>query len=156
MRLFFGDPRLWLIGVEVLVFGDDRALRTEGIDGEAVNGIGLGLDGDVMSKNEEGFENPSIFLDFFDGELKIEGSMFSESISSNADGARRLPVVDCVCFSDGEKFGMMATSSCSVIRSSFAVSQRLTILPVFGAGESLESRSTDFGKGLARRESHFE
>lgn len=48
IRLCFGDPRLRPMGVELLVlgFGDERALRTEGIVGVAVID-GLGLDGDV-------------------------------------------------------------------------------------------------------------
>lgn len=108
MRLCFGDPRLRLMGVELLVFGDERAFRTEGIAGEEETEDGLGLDGEVMSENLEGLDNPSTVLDFLVGELKMEGSTFSESSSSNTDGARRLPVVGCVCLSGDEKFGVMA------------------------------------------------
>ena len=35
IRLCLGEPRLWLIGVEVLVFGEESALRIEGMAGEA-------------------------------------------------------------------------------------------------------------------------
>ena len=52
MRLCLGDPRLRFMGVELLVFGrgDARALRTEGIEGEAV-GVGTDLDGEAKSEN---------------------------------------------------------------------------------------------------------
>lgn len=115
-RLCFGEPRLRLTGVQLLVFGDESALRTEGIDGVVVIADWLGLDGDVKSENEgenEGFENPSLVLDFLVGELKMEGSTFSESSSSNTDGARRLPVAGFVgprvCFSGEENEGVMAS-----------------------------------------------
>lgn len=92
MRLCLGEPRLRPIGVDVLVFGDDRALRTDGTDGEAVSGE-VFFEGEVTRLNFEGFENPSLVLDFLVGELKIEGSTFSESSSSKTEeGARRLPV----------------------------------------------------------------
>lgn len=91
MRLCLGDPRLRFIGVELLVFGrgDERAFRTEGIEGEVVID-GTGLDGEVKMENWTGFEYASPVLDFLVGELKIDGSTFSASSSSNTDGARRL------------------------------------------------------------------
>lgn len=107
IRLCLGEPRLWLIGVEVLVFGEERALRTEGIEGEAVL-AGIGLDGEVNRENCDGFDSPSNVLDFFVGELKIDGSAFSESSSSKTDGARRLPVTGWVCLRGEEKVGAMA------------------------------------------------
>lgn len=94
MRLCFGEPRLWAIGVEAAVFGDERALRMDGMAGEAVRGSALLTGaGEVKSENLEGFENPSDIFDFLVGELKREGSTFSESSSSNIAGPRwRLPV----------------------------------------------------------------
>lgn len=91
MRLCFGEPRLKLMGVELLVLGEERALRTDGMEGEAVSG-GLVREGEATRENLEGLENPSLVLDFLLGELKMDGSTFSESSSSKMEGARRLPV----------------------------------------------------------------
>lgn len=90
MRLCFGDPRLWAIGVEAVVFGDERALRTDGMDGEAVRGSLADLSGDGMSENFDGLENPSVVFDFLVGELKMEGSTFSASLSSSKMAGPRL------------------------------------------------------------------
>lgn len=107
-RLFFGEPRLWLMGVEVLVLGDEIALRTEGAAGEAVTGRLSFEDGDVIKEKLTGLENPSIVLDFLVGELKMEGSTFSESSSSNTAAARRLPVEGWVGLREDEKEGVRA------------------------------------------------
>lgn len=88
MRLCLGEPRLWAMGVELV----DKALRTDGTDGEAVRGSAL-FTGDATSENLDGLENPSEVFDFLVGELKKEGSTFSESSSSKMAGPRaRLPV----------------------------------------------------------------
>lgn len=50
IRLCLGDPRLWLIGVELVVFGEESALRTEGSEDGAVLAA-IGLDGEVKSVN---------------------------------------------------------------------------------------------------------
>jgi hypothetical protein len=53
IRLCLGEPRLRLIGVELVELGrgDERAFRTEGIEGEAVTD-GTDLDeGDVKMEN---------------------------------------------------------------------------------------------------------
>ena len=94
MRLCFGEPRLWEIGVEAAVLGEERALRTDGTEGESVRGSArFAGAGDVCSENREGFANPSKILDFLVGELKIAGSTFSESSSSMMAGPRaRFPV----------------------------------------------------------------
>jgi hypothetical protein len=102
------------MGVELLVFGEERALRTEGMEGDAVMGALLDLEGEVNRVNWEGFEkvNPSApaVLDFLEGELKMEGSTFSESSSSNTEGARRLPVdgFRLACLSGDVKSGEIA------------------------------------------------
>ena len=80
-RLCLGDPRLWAMGVDLAVLGEERALRIDAVDGEAVRGL-TALKGEGTSENLDGFENPSEVLDFLMGELKIEGSTFSESSSS--------------------------------------------------------------------------
>ena len=82
-RLFFGEPRLCVIGVDFAVFGDERALRTLGTDGVAET-LTLGFTGAVNSENLGGFTKPASLLifDFFVGELNADGSTFSESASS--------------------------------------------------------------------------
>jgi hypothetical protein len=91
IRLCLGEPRLRLIGVELVVLGrgEESAFRTEGIEGDAVTD-GADLDGDVKRENWTGFEYASPVLDFLVGELKTEGFTFSESSSSNSKAARRL------------------------------------------------------------------
>jgi hypothetical protein len=86
------------MGVELVVLGlgEERALRTEGIEG-GVATEGLALNGEVTRENCKGFEMPSIVLDFLVGESSI-GSTFSESWSSNTEGARRLRDAGCACF----------------------------------------------------------
>lgn len=76
------------------MLGEERALRTDGTEGEAVRGSArFAGAGDVTSENLEGFANPSEVFDFLVGEWKIEGSTFSESSSSKMAGPRaRLPV----------------------------------------------------------------
>jgi hypothetical protein len=84
-RLFFGEPRLLVMGVDFAVLGDESALRMDGMVGVAVR-LTLGLTGDVKSENCACLKNPAsqllLVLDFLVGLLKIEGSMFSESASS--------------------------------------------------------------------------
>jgi len=143
------------MGVELTVFGDERALRTGGMEGETVRGA-LILDGEVMSEKLEGLENPSVVLDFLVGELKIEGSTFSESSSSKMAGARRLPV-DCVWVgfkgeAKAEWDEMAANDALSGTRD--LKGRALTVLPVLRALQGLQSRSTKFGEGLARKEGH--
>ena len=105
IRLCLGEPRLRLIGVELVVLGrcDESAFRTEGIEGEAVTD-GTDLDvGDVKMENWAGFEYASPVLDFLVGELKIEGSTFSASSSSNSNAARRLLPEDWTGLPSGDE-----------------------------------------------------
>lgn len=95
-RLCLGEPRLWWMGVDLVVFGEERAFRTEGADGLAAR-VGLVLFTDeVLSANFAGLTYPaSLIFDFLVGELKRAGSTFSASTeSSKISAARRLPVVD--------------------------------------------------------------
>jgi hypothetical protein len=87
-RLCLGEPRDEAIGVELVVDGEDRALRTEGTEGVRI----LRVDGSearpvradwvVLRMNCEGLARPLVVLDRLVGELKMDGSMFSESCSS--------------------------------------------------------------------------
>lgn len=80
------------MGVELTVLGDERALRIDGTAGEALLIRGVGA---VKRENLAGLTNPAslLILDFLVGELKTEGSTFSESTSSKISGARwRFPV----------------------------------------------------------------
>ena len=82
MRLCFGEPRLVVMGVDLAVLGDERALRIDGMGGE-VPRLVLGCTGEVKRENLAGLTRPaSLVLDLLVGELKTEGSMFSESPSS--------------------------------------------------------------------------
>jgi hypothetical protein len=94
MRLFLGDPRLLLIGVDLVLEGV-RILRVDMTEGVAL--ADTLLTGDETRLNLEGLTKSKsrveLVLDFLDGEAKTEGSMFSESTSSKISGARwRLPV----------------------------------------------------------------
>lgn len=112
-RLCLGEPRLRLMGVGEVVFGEDNALRTEGIGTgveeirpEEILEILVLADWDTgVSMNWEGFDSPSLVLERLAGELKTEGSMFSELKSSSKDEAwyRRLPVLDWVGLPGEEK-----------------------------------------------------
>lgn len=159
MRLCFGEPRLWLMGVEVVVFGEERALRTDGMEGEAVSGS-LVLSGEGTMANFDGLENPSVVFGFLVGELTLEGSTFSASSSSKMAGPRLRFPVDAVGLGlsgeangeieSGVKAGGHAFSGWEVGRSG----RLLTILPVLCALEGVEARGAQLGEGLARRESH--
>lgn len=110
-RLFFGEPRLWLIGVDLAVFGEERDLRTEGreVAGEAVRET-LGLVGDVTREKRAGFTKSWLLeRDFLEGELKTSGSVFSQSSSSKISGSRRrLPMDDgALGFSGHAKLGVL-------------------------------------------------
>jgi hypothetical protein len=94
-RLFFGDPRLLVMGVDLVELGDERALRTEGTEGVALR-LALVLAGEVKMEKAAGLTYPAslavVVFDFLDG-LLTKGSTFSESASSKISGARwRLPV----------------------------------------------------------------
>lgn len=99
MRLWIlGEPRLELMGVELVVVGEESALRNEGM-GEDAAGAGLAcFEGEATRENLEGLktsENAAVVLHFLLGELKVKGSMFSvSSWSSKTTEARRLPVED--------------------------------------------------------------
>jgi hypothetical protein len=86
MRLWIlGEPRLALMGVEVVVAGVDRVFRSDGSRGAA--------DGEATSENMEGLIESELVFDFLLGEVKMEGSIFSASaLSSKTYEARRLPV----------------------------------------------------------------
>lgn len=112
MRLFLGEPRLLEMGVDFAVLGEETALRTDGIAGEAVRPM-VGLTGEVTSENLAGLIHPAslaVVLLFLEGEQKTDGSMFSESkLSSKISGARwRLPV-------DGASDGFMGAAKSGII-----------------------------------------
>jgi hypothetical protein len=94
MRLCLGDPRLLLMGVDLVLEGV-RVLRVDGTRGVALSETlftgdetRLNLEGLMKSKSRV-----ELVLDFLVGEAKTEGSTFSESASSKISGARwRLPV----------------------------------------------------------------
>lgn len=145
MRLCLGEPRLWLMGVEVVVFGEERVLRTDGMEGEAVRGS-LALSGEGTSAKVDGLENPSVVLDFLEGELEVAGLVFSSSSSSKMAGPRlRFPV-------DAVGLGLSGDANLELdsgVRagggefSDWALGRRgrlLTILPVLCALEGVEAR----------------
>lgn len=97
-RLFFGDPRLLVMGVDLVELGDERALREDETEGVEVRLV-LVLMGEVKAGKLAGLTNPAslvmavVVLVFLVGLLKTRGSTFSESASSKISGARwRLPV----------------------------------------------------------------
>lgn len=87
-RLFLGEPRLLVMGVDLAVLGEERALRTDGTEGVALRlALLLGLMGEVKMEKLAGLMYPASMLllavlDFLVGLLKTEGSTFSESASS--------------------------------------------------------------------------
>jgi hypothetical protein len=115
-RLFLGDPRLQLMGVDLAVLGEETVLRTEEREdaGEAVMDLAgvvvseylAGLvkasaaerDGLVKTSltERDGLVKTSLAVrDFLGGELKAPGSTFSASSSSKMSGSAsrwRLPV----------------------------------------------------------------
>lgn len=110
-RLFFGEPRLWLIGVDLAVFGEERDLRTDGreVAGEAVREM-LDLAGDATMEKRAGFMKSWLLVrDFLVGELKTAGSVFSQSSSSKISGSRwRLPVDEgALGFNGHAKLGVL-------------------------------------------------
>jgi hypothetical protein len=112
MRLFFGEPRLWLMGVDLAVLGEERDLRMDGTEvaGEAVSET-LDLAGEATMENLAGFTKPWLLVrDFLVGELKADGSAFSQSSSSKMSASRwRLPVDEGALGLDGHaKLGVMA------------------------------------------------
>lgn len=105
MRLFLGDPRDLLMGVDFVLEGV-RILRVDMAEGVALSETLFC--GDETRLNLEGLMKPKsreeLVLDFLVGEAKTEGSMFSESTCSKMSGARwRLPV-------DGVGVGFMGES----------------------------------------------
>lgn len=82
-RLFFGEPRLVVMGVDLAVLVGVRILREE------MAGVALRealLTGDETRLNLEGLtkskSREELVFDFLVGEAKTEGSMFSESTCS--------------------------------------------------------------------------
>jgi hypothetical protein len=151
MRLFLGDPRDLLIGVDFVLDGV-RIFRVDITDGVALSETLL----DETRLNLEGFTKSKsrveLVLDFLVGEAKIEGSMFSESASSKISGARwRLPV-DCM----GD--GFMGESKLEVMAVKTRLEQymidfevlAITILLVLCALEQLKTRTAKLAEGLAR------
>jgi len=98
MRLFLGEPRLLLMGVDLVLDGV-RILRVDRMEGVAFSetllaGVETRLNLEGLTKSKSRVE---LVLDFFVGEAKTDGSMFSESTSSKISGARwRLPVEGAV------------------------------------------------------------
>lgn len=97
-RLFFGEPRLLVMGVDLVELGDERDLREDETEGVEVRLV-LVLTGEVKAGKLAGLTNPAslamavVVLVFLVGLLKTRGSTFSESASSKISGARwRLPV----------------------------------------------------------------
>ena len=85
--MFFGEPRLLEMGVDLAVLGDESALRTDTTEGVALRLTLLGLTGEVKIEKLAGLMYPASMLllavlDFLVGLLKTEGSTFSESASS--------------------------------------------------------------------------
>lgn len=109
-RLFFGEPRLWAMGVDLAVLGEETDLRTEDMEGagEAVRET-LDRAGDATMENRAGFTTSLVVRDFFVGELKTAGSLFSQSSSSKISGSRwRLPMEDgALGFSGHLKLGVL-------------------------------------------------
>lgn len=152
MRLFLGDPRLLLMGVDFVLEGV-RILRVDMIEGVALSETLLG---DETRLNLEGLtkfkSRVELVLDLLVGEAKTEGSMFSESTSSKISGARwRLPV-DCI------GLGFMGESKLDEIAVNTLLDQykndfhvlAITILLVLRALEQLKTRAAKLAKGLAR------
>lgn len=104
-RLCFGEPRVWLMGVDLAVLGEERVLRLEG------TGVAAGdlAGGGVARANLDGFWKAPTVFGFLLGEVaQSAGSTFSASTSSwNMSGARwRLPVAGVeVGFNGEEKVG---------------------------------------------------
>ncbi len=89
-RFFFGDPRLAFIGVAVVVAGREIGVGFDKGDERRVeNGVDVGLanvDAASAKTNFGAFWGvPSRVFDRLLGELKMEGSMFSESFSSSKE-----------------------------------------------------------------------
>jgi hypothetical protein len=112
MRLFLGEPRDLVMGVDRAVVEGVRILRVERAEGVALSETlftgdetRLNLEGLMKSKSRV-----ELVLDFLVGEAKTEGSIFSESTSSKISGARwRLPVeVEGVGFMGESKRDEMA------------------------------------------------
>jgi hypothetical protein len=83
MRLCLGDPRLLLIGVDLVLDGL-RVLRVVEMVGVELSetlfmGVGTRLNLEGLMKSKSRVE---VVLDFLVGEAKTEGSTFSESASS--------------------------------------------------------------------------
>jgi hypothetical protein len=98
-RLFFGEPRLQLMGVDFAVLGaetDERGLRAEGseVAGEAATEA-ADAGGEATNECFAGLVNTSASVrDFLEGEVNT-GSTFSESLSSKMSSSAsrwRLPV----------------------------------------------------------------
>ena len=89
-RLFFGEPRLWLMGVERAVLGEETDLRADGAEeaGESVREAqDLAGEGATM-ENRAGLTTTSLAVrDFFGGEPWAAGSAFSQSSSSKISGS---------------------------------------------------------------------
>lgn len=157
-RLFLGEPRLWLMGVDFAVLGEERALRTEEMEGagEAVRET-LDLAGEATMENRAGLTKPSLLVrDFLVGELKAAGSVFSQSSSWKISGSRwRLPVDEAALgFSGHAKLGVVGDRAVAFSNSRTVSSTRLTVLPVLRAAERLQTRRADLAKRLARDGSH--
>lgn len=98
-RLCFGEPRLALMGVVVVVVGtdSDTGFLVEIADFIGDVGFRMNLEGLIGV--------PSKFFDRFEGELKMAGSTFSESSDSSkvVTERRRLPGDTTLCFEGGEE-----------------------------------------------------
>lgn len=130
-RLFFGEPRLWLMGVDLAVFGDERDLRTDGTEvaGEAVREV-VDLAGDAPRENRAGFTNPWLLVrDFLLGELKTTGSVFSQSSSSKISGSRwRLPVDEgAPGFRGHAKLGVLGDKAAQRVQLQSLLDHRLVL-----------------------------
>lgn len=99
-RLFLGEPRLWLMGVERAVLGEETDLRVDGAGeaGEAeAETLLVGLAGEAVTMEKRaGFAMASLAVrDFLGGEPCATGSAFSQSSSSKISGSGsrcRLPI----------------------------------------------------------------
>jgi len=132
MRLCFGEPREEAMGVLAVVAGTERErgfLDLGEAIGRLVTRLAMGAkreevaaEGDLDVKSNVGSVRtnleafcgvPSMFLERLEGELKIEGSMFSESMSSskNVGECRRFSGEDRLAFSGVDRDAWIAVDS---------------------------------------------
>lgn len=87
-RLFLGDPRLLVMGVDLVELGEERALRADGTEGVALRLVLVLTTGEVKMANGAGLTYPAsgvvVVLDFLDGLPVMKGSTFSASAPASS------------------------------------------------------------------------